>query len=105
MTAPYGKKVKIYIFAMVMSHSRKKYVCFQLKPFSGSDFVMAHDRHSDITADGQPKSCTIRTECCGNLKTQEIVIYTEIFEATKLCRFFSATVQSYDPESKVKLKP
>ena len=43
MTDPFGHKVKIYIFAMVMSHSRKKYVYFQDHPFNAGEFVEAHD--------------------------------------------------------------
>ncbi|MGI6668350.1 MAG: hypothetical protein ACOX4M_02615 [Acetivibrionales bacterium] len=43
MTDPFGSKTKIYIFAMVMSMSRKKFVYFQEHPFSASEFVEAHD--------------------------------------------------------------
>ncbi len=43
MTDPFGSKIKIYIFAMVMSMSRKKFVYFQDHPFSASEFVEAHD--------------------------------------------------------------
>ena len=44
MSDPYGKRIKIYIFAMVMSLSRKKYVYFQDHPFNGAEFIEAHDR-------------------------------------------------------------
>jgi len=39
----FGKSVRIYIFAMVMSHSRKKFVCFQDHPYTARDFIEAHD--------------------------------------------------------------
>jgi transposase len=105
MTDPYGKKVKIYIFAMVMSHSRKKYVCFQLKPFSGSDFVMAHDmafryyggRTTEIVYD-QDRVLAV-SENAGN------VIYTEIFESYKNYAGFSVRLcRGYDSESKGKIE-
>lgn len=40
---PLWEQNKIYIFAMVMSMSRKKFVYFQDHPFSASEFVEAHD--------------------------------------------------------------
>jgi transposase len=39
----YGKNVKVYIFVMVLSRSRYKFVYFQLRPFNAEDFVSAHD--------------------------------------------------------------
>jgi transposase len=39
-----GKPVKVYAFAMVLSCSRYKYVCFQLEPFTAKTFCEAHDR-------------------------------------------------------------
>jgi len=105
MTDPYGKKVKIYIFAMVMSHSRKKYVCFQLKPFNGADFVMAHDRAfryfggrtTEIVYD-QDRVLAV-SENAGN------VIYTETFESYKTYAGFSVRLcRGYDPESKGKIE-
>jgi hypothetical protein len=43
MTDMYGKRVKIYIFAMVMSASRMKFVYFQDCPFNAQTFIEAHD--------------------------------------------------------------
>lgn len=43
VTDMYGKRIKIYIFAMVLSCSRKKFVYFQDKAFYAQDFVKAHD--------------------------------------------------------------
>ena len=39
----YGKSIRIYIFAMVLSHSRKKYVYLQDHPFTSGEFITAHD--------------------------------------------------------------
>jgi len=50
----YGKSVRIYIFAMVLSHSRKKYVYFQDRPYNAVDFAEAHD----LLSFAQPRSVT-----------------------------------------------
>jgi len=39
-----GRTVKVYIFAMVLSASRYKFVCFQIAPFNSKDFCAAHDK-------------------------------------------------------------
>ena len=42
MTDVYGNKVRIYIFAMVLSASHMKFVCCGDKPFTATTFVEAH---------------------------------------------------------------
>ncbi len=37
-----GKRVKLYVFAMVLSHSRIKYAYWQDRPFTTKDFIDAH---------------------------------------------------------------
>ncbi len=39
-----GTRVKVYFFAMVLSRSRYKFVCFQTHPFTTSSTVDAHER-------------------------------------------------------------
>jgi len=101
----YGSKVKIYIFAMVLSHSRYKFVFFQLTPFNGSDFVMAHDkafrffggRTTEIVYD-QDRVLAV-SENAGN------VIFTETFETYKNYAGFSVRLcRGYDPQSKGKIE-
>lgn len=105
MRDPYGKYIKVYIFAMVMSHSRQKFVCFQLNPFKAEDFVMAHDlafrffggRTTEIVYD-QDRVMTV-SENGGN------VLYTETFEAYKNYAGFSVRLcRGYDPQSKGKIE-
>jgi transposase len=105
MFDPYKKNVKIYIFAMVMSHSRQKFVYFQLKPFNGDDFVMAHDkafrfyggRTTEIVYD-QDRVLAV-SENAGN------VIYTETFESYKNYAGFSVRLcRGHDPQSKGKIE-
>ena len=101
----YGEKVRIYIFAMVMSHSRHKFVFFQLKPFNGEDFVIAHDfafrffggRTTEIVYD-QDRVLAV-SENAGN------VIFTEKFESYKNYAGFSVRLcRGYDPQSKGKIE-
>lgn len=101
----YGKKVKVYIFAMVMSCSRKKFIYFQDKPFTADDFIRAHDlafryyggRTTEIVYD-QDRVMTV-SENAGDL------ILTEAFE--NYCRYAGFSIRlcrGYDPESKGKIE-
>jgi transposase len=101
----YGNKVKIYIFAMVMSCSRKKYVYFQDKPFTAEDFIKAHDlalryyggRTSEIVYD-QDRVMTV-SENAGDL------ILTEKFESYhRYAGFGIRLCRGHDPESKGKIE-
>ncbi|PKM61000.1 MAG: transposase [Firmicutes bacterium HGW-Firmicutes-21] len=105
MTDIYGKNVKIYIFAMVMSCSRKKFVYFQDKPFNAEDFIKAHDlafryyggRTTEIVYD-QDRVMTV-SENAGDL------ILTEAFENYYRYAGFSVRLcRGYDPQSKGKIE-
>lgn len=100
-----GKSVKIYIFAMVLSSSRYKYVCFQLDPFTAKTFIEAHDRAfrffggrtSEIVYD-QDRVMVV-SENGGD------IIYTETFENYKNYAGFSVHLcRGADPESKGKIE-
>lgn len=100
-----GRPVKIYIFAMVLSCSRYKYVCFQLEPFTAQTFIQAHDkafrfyggRPSEIVYD-QDRVMVV-SENGGD------IIYTEAFENYKNYAGFSVHLcRGYDPESKGKIE-
>jgi hypothetical protein len=47
MTTEEGKRKKIYIFCMVLSRSRQKYIWFSEKPFTTLAAIAAHDRGFD----------------------------------------------------------
>jgi len=105
MTDPFGNKVKIYIFAMVMSMSRKKFVYFQDHPFSAVEFVEAHDlafryyggRTQEIVYD-QDRVMAV-SENAGD------PILTETFESYKKYAGFSVRLcRGFDPESKGKIE-
>lgn len=105
MTDPYGKKLKVYIFAMVMSLSRKKFVYFQDHPFNAREFVGAHDmafkyyggRTEEIVYD-QDRVMAV-AENAGDL------ILTEVFEVYRKYAGFSIRLcRGNDPESKGKIE-
>lgn len=101
----YGKNVKVYIFAMLMSASRQKYIFFQLKPFTAQTFIKAHDkafsyfggRTTEIVYD-QDRVMVV-SENAGD------IIFTETFESYKNYTGFSVHLcRGYDPESKGKIE-
>lgn len=100
-----GNPVKIHIFAMVLSSSRYKFICFQLQPFDAKTFVEAHDkafrffggRPSEIVYD-QDRVMVV-SENAGD------IIYTETFENYKTYAGFSIHLcRGSDPESKGKIE-
>ena len=105
MPNAFGKNVKVYIFAMVMSHSRKKFVYFQDHPFNAEEFIQAHDmafkyyggRTQEIVYD-QDRVMTV-AENAGDL------IFTETFDSYRNYTGFSVRLcRGYDPESKGKIE-
>ena len=105
MKDPYGKSVKVYIFAMVLSCSRYKYVSFQLDPFTARTFCEAHDRAFKYFG-GRPVEIVydqdrvmVVSENAGD------IIYTEVFENYKNYAGFSVHLcRGSDPESKGKVE-
>ena len=100
-----GQSVKVYIFAMVLSCSRYKYVCFQLEPFTAKTFCEAHDRAFNYFG-GRPAEIVydqdrvmVVSENGGD------IIYTETFENYKNYVGFSIHLcRGYNPESKGKIE-
>jgi hypothetical protein len=100
-----NESVRIYIFSMVMSHSRKKYVCFQERAYTAGEFIVAHDmafryfggRTEEIVYD-QDRVMTV-AENAGDL------ILTEAFENyRKYAGFVIYLCRGNDPESKGKIE-
>jgi transposase len=105
MTDMYGKSVRIYIFAMVLSHSRKKYVYLQDHPFTADEFISAHDlgfryfggRTEEIAYD-QDRVMMV-SENAGDL------IYTQAFESYREYVGFSIFLcHGNDPQTKGKIE-
>lgn len=105
MTDPFGKRIRVYIFVMVMSLSRKKFVYFQDHPFNAAEFVYSHDlafkyyggRTMEIVYD-QDRVMAV-SENAGDL------ILTERFEDyRKYAGFTVHLCRGFDPESKGKIE-
>ena len=101
----YGNRVKVYIFAMVMSHSRKKYAIIQDHKFNAQEFVVAHDmafryfggRTREIVYD-QDRVMSV-SENAGDL------VLTEVFETyAKYAGFSIHLCRGADPQSKGKIE-
>lgn len=101
----YGNRVKVYIFAMVMSHSRKRFAIAQDHKFNAQEFVAAHDmafryfggRTTEIVYD-QDRVMTV-SENAGDL------ILTEVFEAyARYAGFTIHLCRGSDPQSKGKVE-
>ena len=101
----YGKAVKVYIFAMVLSHSRKKFLYLQDHKFNAKEFVYAHDlafryyggRTTEIVYD-QDRVMAV-AENAGDL------ILTEVFASYSRYAGFSVRLcRAYDPQSKGKIE-
>ena len=101
----YGKTVKIYIFAMVLSSSRYKYTYFQLEPFTAQTFIEVHDKAFQYLG-GRPVEIVydqdrvmVVSENAGD------IIFTETFETYKNYIGFSVHLcRGSDPESKGKIE-
>ena len=105
MKDQYGKYVKVYIFAMVMSNSRQKFTYFQSHPFTAGEFIVAHDlafkyfggRTAEIVYDQD--RVMIVSENSGD------IIYTEVFERYRNYVGFTVRLcRGSDPESKGKIE-
>ena len=100
-----GKNVRVYVFAMVLSCSRYKFVCFQVDPFTAQTFCEAHDRVFKYFG-GRPAELVydqdrvmVVSENSGD------IIFTETFENYKNYAGFSVHLcRGYDPESKGKVE-
>lgn len=102
---PYGRKVKVYIFAMVLSCSRYKFVCFQLEPFTAETFIQAHDRAFRFFG-GRPSEIVYDQDRVMVVSENHgDIIFTERFESYKNYAGFSIRLcRGFDPESKGKIE-
>jgi hypothetical protein len=101
----YGKSVKVYIFAMVLSHCRKKFVYFQDHRFNAQEFVAAHDlafryyggRTTEIVYD-QDRVMAVSENAGDLILTDEFSSYSQYAGfSIRLCR-------AHDPQSKGKIE-
>lgn len=102
---PDGSRVKLYCFAIVLSHSRFKYVYWLDKPFTTSTFIEAHDKAFEYFG-GMPKEIVYDQDRV--LAVDENfgdVVYTEDFQNyINIMHFKTRLCRAYDPESKGKIE-
>jgi hypothetical protein len=100
-----GNKVKVYCFAMVLSHSRYKYILWTDKPFTTVSFIDAHNRAFEYFG-GMPVEIVYdQDRVLAVSENSGDIIYTEGFQnyintmkyKVRLCRGF-------DPQSKGKIE-
>ena len=100
-----NRRIKLYCFAMVLSHSRHKYVFWQLNPFTTETFIMAHQkafafyggRPTEIVYD-QDRVMVV-SENSGD------IIHTEGFQTyISVSKFRVYLCRGYDPESKGRIE-
>jgi len=105
MQDEWGRKLKVYIFAMVLSTSRYKFVCFQTEPFTAQTFVEAHDRAFRFFG-GRPKEIVYDQDTIMVVSENSgDIIYTDTFENYRKYAGFSIYLcRGADPESKGKIE-
>ena len=98
---PGGRHKKVYCFAMVLSHSRYKYVYWQEKPFTTDTFVQAHIRAFAFFG-GRPKEIVYdQDKVLAVSENNGDIIYTSGFQSyLNEMKFSVYLCHGADPESK-----
>jgi len=77
-----GKRVKVYCFAMVLSHSRYKFIYWTDRPFNTKMFLDAHDKAFEYYG-GRPKELVYdQDKVLAVSENHGDIIYTEMFQQT-----------------------
>ncbi len=102
----FGKSVKVYVFAMVLSRSRHKFMTFQLRPFNAEDFVLAHDMAFNYYCGKRPEEIAYdQDRVMAVSENAGDILLTERFEAYRQYAGFTLYLcHARDPESKGKIE-
>lgn len=100
-----GSKVKVYCFAMVLSHSRYKFLWWSDKPFTTLAFIDAHNKAFEYFG-GMPKEIVYDQDRILTVSENGgDIIYTEGFQNyLSSARFEVRLCRAFDPESKGKIE-
>lgn len=100
-----GSKVKVYCFAMVLSHSRYKFLWWQDRPFTTLTFIDAHNKAFEYFG-GMPKEMVYdQDRILAVSENAGDIIYTEGFQNyLNNARFGVRLCRTFDPESKGKIE-
>lgn len=98
---PTGRHKKIYCFAMVLCHSRYKYVLWQEKPFTTDTFIEAHVKAFEFFG-GSPKEIVYdQDKVLAVSENNGDIIYTSGFQSyLNEAKFSVYLCRKSDPESK-----
>lgn len=101
----YGRSKKVFCFAMVLSHSRYKYVLWQDRPFTTSDFTAAHIKAFAFFG-GRPKQIVYDQDRVMTVsENYGDIIYTSGFQSfVNEIKFEIYLCRGADPESKGKVE-
>lgn len=100
-----GSKIKVYCFAIVLSHSRYKFLWWSDKPFTTATFIDAHNRAFEYFG-GMPKEMVYDQDRLLTVSENSgDIIYTEGFQNyLDSARFKVRLCRAFDPESKGKIE-
>lgn len=100
-----GSKVKLYCFAIVLSHSRYKYSEWSEKPFTTISFTQAHERAFEYFGGIPVELVYDQDRLLAVNENFGDVIYTEGFQRfIDVIHFKVRLCRGYDPESKGKIE-
>lgn len=100
-----GRHRKVYCFAIVLAHSRYKYVLWQLKPFTTDSFIKAHIKAFDFYG-GRPEEIVYdQDKVLAVSENNGDIIYTAGFQNfVNEMKFSIFLCHGADPESKGKVE-
>ena len=105
LETPSGRKKKVYGFAMVLSRSRFKYICWQSRPWTTADFVTAHIKTFSYFG-GRPRQIVYdQDKVLAVSENHGDIIYTEGFQNYLQAMGFDIFLcRGADPESKGRIE-
>lgn len=100
-----AKRIKVYCFAMVLSHSRYKYVWWQTSPFTTESFVEAHEK-AFLFYGGRPKEIVYdQDKVLAVSENYGDILYTKGFQSYwESMKFKIYLCRKSDPESKGRIE-
>ena len=95
------KRVKLYCFAMVLSHSRYKFILWQTAPFTTETFIIAHEKAFAFLGGRTEEIVYDQDKILAVSENHGDIIYTEGFQAyLSIMKFKVYLCRGFDPESK-----
>lgn len=105
LVTEYDRRIKLYCFAMVLSHSRYKFVYWMDRPFTTKDFVYAHDKAFEYFG-GMPKEIVYdQDRLIAVDENYGDIIFTDEFQKyMDFSKFKIYLCRGFDPQSKGKIE-